>query len=282
KLSDTDELIIASHEQVCSEEQQSELSALLRSDTALQREFAYFGAAKLQADMRIVFPQKEKLKKSAVIVYLTSAYSYYAAAAILALIVLVINPFKKDFKTEGANHLAFAQPAKLNRSNEVFVIAEKTKAVSNNSLKNKREISCDNRALTNQVQNAMIENLTNEQNVVSNINKSPIVGQTERCSEKVNINYYEIEELDLPAVVSIQKQNGIIAKLENNLWQNEDELHSESKPGKRMNLLALLSNGLRKIGFKQSGARKVYNEEEDVIEYNVNLAGIIISKKDHN
>jgi hypothetical protein len=101
----------------------------------------------------------------------------------------------------------------------------------------------------------------------------------------VIINYYDEMDVEPIAQNSTKKvETSIVSKLQNAAWENvgnkpSDEVKSKSK---RMNVLALIGNGLKKIGVKKSGAQKIYHEDEDYVEYNVNIAGITISKKELN
>jgi hypothetical protein len=105
----------------------------------------------------------------------------------------------------------------------------------------------------------------------------------------VVINYYNENEPELIAQVQPKKtEKSFVQKMQNSAWEsvgkvpaNVAEEESKSK-SKRMNLLALIGNGLKKMGVKKSGAQKIHHEDEDYVEYNVNIAGITISKKELN
>ncbi len=85
----TDNLLISKIEDVISEENDKFISEKINSDEKIKRDFERYKNTKLKSDETIVFPDKNKLKKSRTI----PVYTYITAVAAVFLIVYVAGTF---------------------------------------------------------------------------------------------------------------------------------------------------------------------------------------------
>jgi hypothetical protein len=80
--------MVAALEGELSSDEQIIFDEALRKSPALQKEYGYYNAARLQPDQSLVYPGKEKLRRRKAIIIWLPAYTYMAAAASLALLLM--------------------------------------------------------------------------------------------------------------------------------------------------------------------------------------------------
>ncbi|MFY8021937.1 MAG: hypothetical protein ACOVP1_12095 [Bacteroidia bacterium] len=84
-----DECMIAALEGDLSPAQSEEFNIILSNDLSKQKEFKLYHATVSKPDLRIQFPNREKLKKAGVILYLNTFYKVASVAAILLFVSFI-------------------------------------------------------------------------------------------------------------------------------------------------------------------------------------------------
>lgn len=294
KFSEREEEFISYSEGLLKENESNEILAKAQADEVLMKELQTYKAAKTYSDLSIIYPNKDELKKSAIIVFLRSNVSYLSIAASLILLLIVFYPSNEVHVSSSAlavkNRFQLKNVKKGN-ANNIFSVepayVESTVKTKNNAFVNyivKKD------SLVNRNNNNLPSNNTSIiEPLISTNNTSKVKEPAPHPYNPVVINYYNENEPELIAQVQPKKtEKSFVQKMQNSAWEsvgkvpaNVAEEESKSK-SKRMNLLALIGNGLKKMGVKKSGAQKIHHEDEDYVEYNVNIAGITISKKELN
>jgi anti-sigma factor RsiW len=109
----------------------------LLADAGLQKEYSLFQKTILVADMAIVYPNKEKLKRRKSRIIWLPAYTYLAAAASIAILFMIWFFAHQPSEEKIVPGLAHADPAK-----EMKLLKPETeKAASNLALSNATEVS---------------------------------------------------------------------------------------------------------------------------------------------
>lgn len=294
KFSEREEVLISYSEGLLKENESNEILAKAQADEVLMKELQTYKAAKTHSDLSIVYPNKEELKKSAIIVFLRSNVSYLSIAASLILLLMVFYPSNEVHVSTSALAVKNSfqlKNVKKGNANNIFSVepayVESTVKTKNNAFVNyivKKD------SLVNRNNNNLPSNNTSIiEPLIATNNTSKVKEPAPHPYNPVVINYYNENEPELIAQVQPKKtETSFVQKMQNSAWEsvgkvpvNVAEEESKSK-SKRMNLLALIGNGLKKMGVKKSGAQKIHHEDEDYVEYNVNIAGITISKKELN
>lgn len=292
KFSNKEEELISYVEGLLPANKSKEILSAAQVNPSVMNEINLLSATKSNPDFAINYPNKEELKKSAIIVFLRSNVSYLSIAASLVLLLMVFYPITE---VQAPHGLAAVKKDLLNRelnkdnvnhlpNQELSVVSYASNKIYNSSTHVKQVKD----SVFNTNNTIVKNNVVIEQPIeMSNMAKSNEA--TARPYNPVVINYYDEKEPELIAQVQPKKtETSFVQKMQNSAWESvgkapanvaEEETKSKSK---RMNLLALIGNGLKKMGVKKSGAQKIYHEDEDYVEYNVNIAGITISKKELN
>ncbi len=294
KFSEREEELISYSEGLLKENESNEILAKAQADEVLMKELQTYKAAKTHSDLSIIYPNKDELKKSAIIVFLRSNVSYLSIAASLILLLMVFYPSNEVHVSSSALAVKNSfqlKNVKKGNANNIFSVepayVESTVKTKNNAFVNyivKKD------SLVNRNNNNLPSNNTSIiEPLIATNNTSKVKEPAPHPYNPVVINYYNENEPELIAQVQPKKtETSFVQKMQNSAWEsvgkvpaNVAEEESKSK-SKRMNLLALIGNGLKKMGVKKSGAQKIHHEDEDYVEYNVNIAGITISKKELN
>ena len=294
KFSEREEELISYSEGLLKENESNEILAKAQADEVLMKELQTYKAAKTHSDLSIIYPNKDELKKSAIIVFLRSNVSYLSIAASLILLLMVFYPSNEVHVSSSALAVKNSfqlKNVKKGNANNIFSVepayVESTVKTKNNAFVNyivKKD------SLVNRNNNNLPSNNTSIiEPLIATNNTSKVKEPAPHPYNPVVINYYNENEPELIAQVQPKKtETSFVQKMQNSAWESvgkvpanvaEEECKSKSK---RMNLLALIGNGLKKMGVKKSGAQKIHHEDEDYVEYNVNIAGITISKKELN
>jgi hypothetical protein len=294
KFSEKEEELISYSEGLLTQNESNKILVKAQADEVLMKELQTYKAAKTHSDLSIVYPNKEELKKSAIIVFLRSNVSYLSIAASLVLLLMVFYPSNELQISSSAlavkNSFQLKNVKKGNNNGVLNVepryvedaVKTKNNAFANYIVKKDTSVNENNKKSPSN-NNQIIEPL------IATNNTSKVKEPAPHPYNPVVINYYDEKEPELIAQVQPKKtETSFVQKMQNSAWENvgkapanvaEEETKSKSK---RMNLLALIGNGLKKMGVKKSGAQKIYHEDEDYVEYNVNIAGITITKKELN
>lgn len=292
KFTPQEDELISYTEGLLEETKAKEVLLRAQTNTTLSKEIQAYKSTKSYSDLSVVYPNKDELKKSAIVVFLRTNASYLSIAASLILFFIVFYPSnekqvslasltdKTSFKTKtftnkdlNSTNVIKSNPIEQFTKESSNVLANYKTVIDSSIAKKSQEVIKDN--------NTNVEPLLLASN---NANVSSKETAT-RPYNPVIINYYDEKDVEPVAQNQTKRtETSIVNKLQNAAWENvgnntSDEVKSKSK---RMNVLALIGNGLKKIGVKKSGAQKIYHEDEDYVEYNVNIAGITISKKELN
>lgn len=287
KLSVWDELLIANSEGLLTGLEKEHLLTSIENNEEAKRDLYLFENTKLVADNAIKFPNKESLKRSAIIIFLKSKAPYLSIAASLILFFTWI--YTSQEGTEKTVYLADLEQKSIPRYMHLGItknasskkeitphlpISIQIKEKTNTPVSDNNALSSGNNIATNELKT------TNLPLPIANIENT--VSHDENV---VNINYYDgIAEND---VIVLESQPTLIEKMEAVVWNPKGDsqtIINENKKSEslKMNLLALFAKGLQKLGNKKSKAEKIYHEDEGYTEYNVCIAGITISRKEMN
>lgn len=295
KFSNKEEELISYVEGLLSANKSKEILGAAQVNHSVMNEINLLSATKSTPDFTINYPNKEELKKSAIIVFLRSNASYLSIAASLILLLMVFYPssevqtsdglavvkndlFNKELNKENVNHIPNQEsPVVSYASNKTYNSTAHVKQVNDSAFD------------TNNINPAIVKNNVVVEQPLAMNNNTTSNEAVLRPYNPVIINNYDENDPDLIAQNQTNEPATSVAqRLQNSAWESVGRVPSNVKDvnkkshSKRMNMLAVIGNGLKKLGVKKSGAQKVYNEDEDYVEYNVNIAGITITKKELN
>ena len=295
KFTNEEEELISYVEGLLPANKSKEILSAAKVNPSVTNEINLLSATKSTPDFAINYPNKEELKKSAIIVFLRSNVSYLSIAASLVLLLMVFYPsnevqtpyglaavrkdlLNKELNIQNVNHMP---------NQELPVVSYASNKINNSANHVKQEK--DSVFNTNNTNFPIVKNnIVIEQPLAMNNNTTSNEASM-RPYNPVIINNYDENDPDLIAQNQTKEPaTSVVQKLQNSAWESVGKVPSNVKDvnkkshSKRMNMLAVIGNGLKKLGVKKSGAQKIYNEEEDYVEYNVNIAGITISKKELN
>lgn len=292
KFSNKEEELISYVEGLLPANKSKEILSTAQVNPSVMNEINLLSATKSNPDFAINYPNKEELKKSAIIVFLRSNVSYLSIAASLILLLMVFYPIAE---VQAPHGLAAVKKDLLNRelnkdnvnllpNQELPVVSYASNKIYNSSTHVKQVKDSIFNANKTIVKNNVVIEQPIEMSNMAKLNEA-----TARPYDPVIINNYDENDPDLIAQNQTKgPATSVVQKLQNSAWESVGKVPSNVKDAnkkshsKRMNMLAVIGNGLKKLGVKKSGAQKIYNEDKDYVEYNVNIAGITITKKELN
>ena len=282
KLTEVDEQLITYTENLFTTSEKEVFLASLQNNTELLKSLLLFKHTQLIADTKICYPHKENLKRSAIIVFLKSKAVYLSMAASLLLLFTLYYPStKKPYNKVSltSNTIKFTKPNQASPSSKnqhKFIPTTTSTTISS---------ICKKPCVPNE---KMPSSMRQEQVVTADTTTTICINDEGFCNqETVNINCYSEPDDVYSGTTSRENELSVTEKIATFVWKQKREvpnllIESKKKEFTKMNLLALLANGLHKLGNKKSGAKKIYHEDEGYVEYNVTIAGITISKKQLN
>ena len=293
RLSQLDEQLISYSENLLSAGEKESFLLSLQNNAAAVKDLELFKNARLIPDSAIKYPHKENLKRNAIIVFLKSkTVSMSIAASLLLFFALYYSVFEETgnkYKLADNNKPLKQIKNKNALTNNIQEQVHSKRAYTAVQLMQEQQTSIKNTNTISDETPLVVPELpiVSEENTLAITTEEVCVENTCSPQETVNINHYkEQDDVYVSKKESAEAPLSISEKIETAIWKQKGDastkVEANNKKSTKMNLLALLATGLRKLGNKNSGAEKIYHEEEGYTEYNVTIAGISISKKQLN
>lgn len=274
--------------------EQMELERFMRIDPSIQQELELFRKTRLVPDLSIVYENKEALKRrkrGGVIWYIP------AAAAGVALIIGLFFMFNKPTGTNpvvaGNNDL---HPAKEHIKSfieevkkEVVPAIAATEATHEKPRKAHRAIVIPAPGKPQQqpvitpvqedlrdLQSPMIAGnpVTPEDSVIAEQN---MASNSHQVNERIDPEDYP--EFRRPVATGYNSLRDLaIGRLKTSLMKEEAEVNTEATKISKWDIVSLALRSFRKVTGKSTEMRKVYDEEGEVIAYNINMGGLQFSR----
>lgn len=285
--------------------EKEQLRMFLHANPNLRYDLELYYKTKLSPDLSIVYENKEELKhkKGRVI-----ALWYYAAAAAAALLIgmffLIGQPSEKDKvadntdtttkKTIHPNNINVPNPVANNNQqesnstspskNEVASVKKHNRnGHSNSTAKNNdpQQLPSPNvpDEMQSPVQQPVIAN-NNKQNAIDSIRKDQYIASNTPKHEEINERYDEPSEALSMGMSSndYTLKDIAVSKLKSTLLEGEAGVDEAPNKLTGWDLVAVALKGFRKLSGKPTEVEKKYNEDGEVIAYNVSAGGFGISR----
>lgn len=281
-----EEMLIGYVENVIDEKSRREVENLAVQNVALAKELRMYESALLEADLKIKFPHKNKLKRGGVVIYLQSNPTYLRVAAALLLLVglffLVSKLNTKDGATESKPILAVEggkKGVKGSGINDKSVTPQpEGKSVAVNAKEKKQQMTQGKNSVVPQFMAKREPNVQKDQ--------APVISNT------VSINTHTVlanneaprkEERDSVVVAQVMPENKTTYQSYYNYSADDDdaepvqakqEITASANTGKKT-LFQRLTNAAKKVN--DLGVKKVDGEEQNGTR-SLSIGGFVLSE----
>lgn len=287
-----EQYFIGSVENQLNDHEKQQLELFLAANPSLRSELELFAKTKLAPDLSIVYPGKDELKRGKrrpVVLW------YYGAAAAIALLLGLFFLFKGDSSSPvtvaNNNKPEKDQPAIVKDStatpaanNESLASvpaaaqgtkrdAKKRSKTNDHSRDDQKQLKMEDDLAPPQSPIAVKENTTNPLDSAS----APMIAQHRN---EVNIRLDDpVDSSAAPAEDYTSLGQVVAGKLKAGLLKEQSRM-SDAKGGlSRWDFVALGLKAYRKITGRETEMQKVYNEEGQVIAYEISAGGLSFGKK---
>jgi hypothetical protein len=312
-----EDILIAYSEGILSKEEKLKLDAQLKSDAVATHLIHLYAQTKLVADTSIVFPHKASLKRKGLVVLLNTYWKPLSMAASLLLLVGLfwllnksstpVSDKNNELVQKDTSHL-IQHSTKDSLMDQLKIVTPHNSSIAlqNNNTGTQQTVSNHNSPQHKNVHHGMDSlNSTNQNGFIkqnqiaiqqpqkiiidsSNKNANAIALINIHTNE-YSLNYYT-DETDENTTATVQQtlttKEYLAKKVTEAAWGKTKDETVASTPSKKkvraFDVLALIGKGLKKLGSKNSDAKKVLNEDTDESEYVVTIGGVSLKKKASN
>lgn len=285
----TEEQLIAYTEKLLGNAERAAIETAAKVDPSLRKDLELYQLTSLTPDIKIVFEEKESLKKEAKVIVLSQSWRYAAVAAAIALLVGLFILFFPASK-QGTKGYAFIQAHGFKTVLQPDAVSQDQHQLAANS-------SVENSAAVHKKQVTPLYHHTVANDSLKQQNNTPLlviapVEETSPFKQQelpdalpgknpiVQINKSTEDDLndEASAEERLNAKQYIAQRIHETAWGEDTDGKPAKKKLSAFDMLAAVAKKLKSLGSKKADAKVEYNEETETSEYVLTLGKLSVTR----
>ena len=287
--------------------EREELERFLLANPAMQSELELLRKTKLSPDLSIVYENKEELKRkkrggmvwwyipaaAASIIIILGLFFLFNKPADNGVIVAddntennitpkkdgIVSPVEKVKKNANSSETLAATDATTPAKERMATPRKPRKGIINEPSQEKDQ---NNTPMQDDLRDLQAPAVANNNDLPKDPAHADEYMASNDNSEEINENPYAEEPDEMPAKPVAMGYNSLreaaIGRIKTKVMKDEADVHAEPTQISKWDVVSLALRGFRKVTGKSTEMEKVYDEQGEVVAYNINIGGLEFSR----